>query len=170
LLYVISKRYLFLLLGIILLGFVVLYRKEGYTNINLEGPTYSNINKYLSDINPLGNTLMNEYKYDPNKEDSVSKTMLEANSSYGKTASYETNYNNDTEKKINDKTKEFIYKNNENNSNIKDLFEDSVDNMEFEHQMRQFHTTPNTTIPNDQSSFLNYCYGILPSDKSVISH
>jgi len=73
-------------------------------------------------------------------------------------------------KKINDKTKEFIYKNNENNSNIKDLFEDSVDNMEFEHQMRQFHTTPNTTIPNDQSSFLNYCYGILPSDKSVISH
>lgn len=164
--YITLRQYMVLVLGLIILGIIILFHsyKEGY----VEKDTI--INEYLSDINPLGNTLMNEYKTDPTKKDSVKKIPTLTNKSYGKTASYETLYNSKTEKNINDKTKEFIYENNKNNDKIKDLFKDDGDNMAFEHQMRQFHTTPNTTIPNDQSGFLTYCYGILPSNKSIISH
>lgn len=163
--YVTLRHYMSLVLGIIMLGIIVLFHnhKEGYVGNNT-------IDEYLSDINPLGNTLMNEYKTNPTKKDSVQKLPTLPNKSYGKTASYETLYNSDTEKNINDKTKQFIYENNRDNDTIKDLFKDDGDNMAFEHQMRPFHTTPNTTIPNDQSGFLTYCYGILPSDKSIISH
>ena len=45
------------------------------------------------------------------------------------------------------------------------LFRDIGDKMELNHSMRQFYTTANTTIPNDQKSFGNYCYGNMPSDK-----
>lgn len=164
--YITLRQYMVLVLGLIILGIIILFHsyKEGYVEKN------TIINEYLSDINPLGNTLMNEYTTNPTKKDSVKKIATLPNKSYGKTASYETLYNSKTEKNINDKTKEFIYENNKNNDKIKDLFKDDGDNMAFEHQMRQFHTTPNTTIPNDQSGFLTYCYGILPSNKSIISH
>ena len=166
--YITLKRYMIIILGLIILGIIVIYnsQKEGYINNELGSP----IDESLSTINPLGNTLMNDYKYNTHKKDSIGKLQLPANKTYGKTPSYETEYNETTEDNINDKTKEFIYQNNSDNKDIKDLFKDDGDNMSFENQMRQFHTTPNTTIPNDQSGFLTYCYGILPSDKSVISY
>jgi len=166
--YITLKRYMIIILGLIILGIIVIYnsQKEGYINNELSAP----IDESLSTINPLGNTLMNDYKYNTHKKDSIGKLQLPANKTYGKTPSYETEYNETTEDNINDKTKEFIYQNNSDNKDIKDLFKDDGDNMSFENQMRQFHTTPNTTIPNDQSGFLTYCYGILPSDKSVISY
>ena len=168
--YIMLKKYMILILGFIILGIIVIYHsyKEGY----VDSPYYKHtpIPNYLSNINPLGNTLMSDYMYNPTKKDSIEKLHINADKSYGKTPSYESQYNSSVEKNINDKTKEFIYENNKNNNQIKDLFKEDGDNMAFEHQMRQFHTTPNTTIPNDQSSFLTYCYGILPSNKSVISH
>lgn len=166
--YIIGKHYLWLILGAIILGIIAMFYKEGFTN--RANYTPSIINKSLSTINPLGNTLMHEYTHNPTKKDTITKIALKPDTSYGKTASYESDYGPATEKAINDKTKEFIYSQNADNKNIKDLFKDVADNMEFEHQMRQFHTTPNTTIPNDQPGFLNYCYGILPSNKSVLSH
>ena len=168
--YIILKKYMILILGFILLGIIIIYHsyKEGYTNY--QDYTYTPITTYLSNINPLGNTLMSDYTYNPTKNDTIEKLVINADKSYGKTPSYESQYNSTVENNINNKTKEFIYENNKNNNQIKDLFKEKGDDMAFEHQMRQFHTTPNTTIPNDQSSFLTYCYGILPSNKSVISH
>jgi hypothetical protein len=165
--YISLKHYMILILGFIILGLIVIYHsyKEGY-----HGYEHTKINEYLSTINPLGNTLMSDYKYNPTKKDTIDKLPIMANKTYGKTPSYESQYNSTVEDNINKKTKEFIYENNKDNDKIKELFTDDVDNMAFEHQMRQFYTTSNTTIPNDQSSFLTYCYGILPSDKSVISY
>lgn len=165
--YIILKKKIILILGFVILGMIAIFHsyKEGYVEYN-----YSTISKDLSTINPLGNTLMSDYKYNTNKKDSIPKLPTKSNKSYGKTPSFETQYGVDTEQSINDKTKEFIYEHNKENENIKDLFKDKSDQIEFEHQMRPFHTTPNTTIPNDQSGFLTYCYGILPSDKSVISY
>jgi hypothetical protein len=167
------KHYIILIVGFIILGIIVIYHshKEGYTNHSYKDYKLSSrIDETLSTINPLGNTLMSDYMYNPTKPDSIEKLKLPANKTYGKTASYETQYNSSVETLINNKTKEFIYKNNEDNDQIQELFADKGDNMAFEHQMRQFHTTPNTTIPNDQSNFLTYCYGILPSNKSIISY
>ncbi|MDB4539715.1 hypothetical protein N9231_04775, partial [Saprospiraceae bacterium] len=64
----------------------------------------------------------------------------------------------DVKKEINNYVKE--------NTNISEsLFRDLGDEMELNHSMRQFYATANTTIPNDQKSFGNYCYGNMPSDK-----
>lgn len=66
----------------------------------------------------------------------------------------------EVENKINNYVKE-----NANNSVSNNLFRDLGDEMELNHSMRQFYPTANTTIPNDQKSFGNYCYGNMPSDK-----
>ena len=39
------------------------------------------------------------------------------------------------------------------------------DNLSFEHTMRSFHAMPNTTIPNAQKAFAEFCYGNMPSCK-----
>ena len=56
-------------------------------------------------------------------------------------------------------------KENANESVNDNLFRDVGDEIELNHSMRQFYTTPNTTIPNDQKSFGNFCDGNMPSDK-----
>ena len=45
------------------------------------------------------------------------------------------------------------------------LFKDLGDKLDFENSMRQFHSTPNTSIPNDQEAFAKFCYGDMPSCK-----
>ena len=65
------------------------------------------------------------------------------------------------ENKINESTKKFI------NSNLgavgNQLFRSIEDEMGFEHSMRHWYTTANTTIPNDQKSFQEFCYGNMAS-------
>jgi hypothetical protein len=63
-------------------------------------------------------------------------------------------YNPVVEKEINQKFKESI---------DPKLFRDLGDDIEFEHSMRNFYTMPNTTIPNDQETFLKFCYGNMAS-------
>ena len=43
------------------------------------------------------------------------------------------------------------------------LFLDLGDNIAFDQSMRNFYATANTTIPNDQKAFAEYCYGSMPS-------
>ena len=45
------------------------------------------------------------------------------------------------------------------------LFLDLGDNLSFDRSMRNFHSMPNTTIPNDQKGFADFCYGNMPSCK-----
>jgi predicted anti-sigma-YlaC factor YlaD len=45
------------------------------------------------------------------------------------------------------------------------LFRDMGDQFNFEQSMHSFHTTPNTTIPNDQNGFAEFCYGNMISCK-----
>jgi len=39
------------------------------------------------------------------------------------------------------------------------LFSDLGDNLSFEGSMRNFYSMPNTSIPNSQEKFAQYCYG-----------
>ena len=41
----------------------------------------------------------------------------------------------------------------------KKIFRDLGDEIEFDTSMRQFYTTPNTMIPNDQKGFAEFCFG-----------
>ena len=75
-------------------------------------------------------------------------------------------YNNAVKNSINEETKNFIVSNFDNNDNIKkNLFSNEVDNFEFEQSMRQFYTTANTRVPNNQTEFARFCYGNMASCK-----
>lgn len=45
------------------------------------------------------------------------------------------------------------------------IFKDLGDNLAYETSLRNFHTNPSTTIPNDQKAFSEFCYGNMPSCK-----
>ena len=45
------------------------------------------------------------------------------------------------------------------------LFQDLGDQLQFDQSMRNFYTTPNTQVPNDQKAFAEFCYGDMPSCK-----
>ena len=45
------------------------------------------------------------------------------------------------------------------------LYQDLGNNLQFEHSMRNFHSMPNTQIPNNQKSFADFCYGNMSSCK-----
>lgn len=68
-------------------------------------------------------------------------------------------YNESVEKEINNSAKDIV-KRNFNDENVDDkLFNNLGDNFEFEQSMRQWHTMPNTSIPNNQKDFAKFCYG-----------
>jgi hypothetical protein len=109
-------------------------------------------------INPLMNIQLPEIQQNPNRPPAA------------------PSYNKAVEKQINDSAKEFI-KHNFNDQSIDDkLFNDLGDKFEFEQSMRQFHTTANTTIPNNQKDFAQFCYGNMASykdgdvDKSLLGN
>ncbi len=74
-------------------------------------------------------------------------------------------YNTAVEEEINNSAKEII-KQNFNNDSVEDkLFNDLGDKFQFEQSMRQFYTTANTRIANNQKEFAQFCYGNMASCK-----
>ncbi len=98
--------------------------------------------------NPMSNVLVTDYDYNPNK-----KPALPA-------------YTKEARKSILEETKKTIQLMHPDQPNIDEkLFKDANDCLELEQSMRQFYSTPNTTIPNDQTSFAEFCYGDMISNK-----
>ena len=89
--------------------------------------------------NPFMNVMMDDYKYNTNRPKAA------------------PSYNEKVENEINEKGK---------NEKLKDvLYKNLGDNLTYENSMRQFHTMPNTKIPNDQNAFAKFCYGNMKSCK-----
>jgi hypothetical protein len=121
--------------------------KETFSNEEMYEKVKHNFTNPTS-LNPIMNTLLPEIQDNPNR--------LEAAPSY----------NSAVKNSINEETKEFIANNFENNENIKkNLFNNQADNFEFEQSMRQFYTTANTRVPNNQNEFARFCYGNMASCK-----
>jgi hypothetical protein len=101
-----------------------------------------------SSSNPFGNTLMTDYDFNPNK-----KPAPPANNA---------NVNNDILKQA----KLMVVESNPEQPDIADkLFRDLGEQLVFEQSLRPFYSTASTTIPNDQSSFAEFCYGSMISCK-----
>ena len=66
-------------------------------------------------------------------------------------------YNSNIRKKINEVSK----------SNLEDekLYKNLGDNLNHQHMMRNFHSMPNTSVPNNQKDFAMFCYGSMKSCK-----
>lgn len=115
--------------------------------VDVEGDFDATFDKPTPD-NPLSNVLMSDYDYNPNKKP--------APPSFTKSG-------NDV---IAQNTKDMVQDLNPGQPNIeKKLYNDINTNMELEQSLRQFYSTANTTIPNNQAGFAEFCYGDMISGK-----
>ncbi len=112
--------------------------KEGFTNPSFYKMKKDNFTAPTKQ-NPLMNVTLPEIKYNPKRKPAA------------------PSFNPQVEKEINEKA---------GNVGINPkLFRDLGDKLDFENSMRQFHSMPNTKIPNDQEAFAEFCYGDMPSCK-----
>jgi hypothetical protein len=95
-----------------------------------------------TDTNPLMNVLLPEINGNPKR-----KSALKS-------------YTPETEKIINDKVKKQLSKHVDPR-----IFQGVNNELDLEYSMRNFYTTANTTIPNDQEGFSKFCYGDMISAK-----
>ena len=126
---------------------VKLYDRNGPNQVIQEASIDTNF-QTAQPRNPLSNVLISDYDYNPNKKPA------------------QPSYTKEGKNSILEETKKTIQLLNEGHPNIeKKLFQDVNDNLELEQSMRQFYSTANTTIPNDQDSFVQFCYGDMISNK-----
>jgi hypothetical protein len=122
--------------------------KEAFTNPSVYNSVKCNFTN-PTEKNPLMNVLLPEIKDDPKR-----KMAAPA-------------YNRAVEKQINNDTQDFVISNFNNDKKLKKkLFSTLGDSFEFEDfAQHTFFATPNTTIPNDQNGFAQFCYGDMVSGK-----
>ena len=121
-------------------------KQEGFSTLN---KTETKGNTQPPDTkNPMMNILLPQIQDNP--------TRYEA----------EKSYTPETTETINKKTQEMIVNNFDNTERIHErLFRDLGDNFEFDRSMNHFNSNAITTIPNDQKSFAEFCYGDMISCK-----
>jgi hypothetical protein len=98
--------------------------------------------------NPFSNVLMTDYDYNPNKKPAPPA------------------FNENVNSEILQQAKQLVVDANPDQPDIANkLFKDLGEQLVFEQSMRQFTSTPSTTIPNDQGAFADFCYGSMISCK-----
>jgi hypothetical protein len=108
----------------------------------------NNIFGESDEINPFQNVLLSDYDSPTNKKPAPAS------------------YTSHAQETILEQTKKMINKAHPEEPHITDkLFKSLGDKLEFEQSMRPFYSTPNTTIPNDQGAFADFCYGSMVSCK-----
>jgi hypothetical protein len=153
-----SNNYKILVTGIVSIVFLIITYKILNKDANVKlNETFSNQNIYdkvkhnftnPTSANPIMNILLPEIQDNPHR--------LEAAPAYNKAV----------EKAINQETQDFIVTNFNNDETIrKKLFDDRGDKFDFECSMRQFYSTANTRVPNNQNEFARFCYGNMASCK-----
>ena len=146
--YLITKNIKILLSGFVTLGTIILLfllkkkdsKKEYFTNsaiYDILKPNYTE----PSVINPVMNVLLTEINDNPNRNEAAPAfiPIVEAD--------------------INEKTKQFVVSNFNDTTIDQRLFNDLGDSFSFDQSMRAWYPMPNTTIPDDQKSFAEFCYG-----------
>lgn len=163
--FLVTQTYNFLITGLVTLGVIAaLYyakeykqdnqggglqsRAEGFTNPEVYKALKSNFTN-PTNKNPFMNVLLPEIQDNPNR-----KMAAPA-------------YNRAVEKQINNDTENFVVSNFDNDPQIKKkLFSNLGDSLEFENfGQYNFYATANTRVPNDQTSFADFCYGDMVSGK-----
>jgi hypothetical protein len=158
--FVVSNNYKIVVTGIVSIFFLIITYKVLNNNNNVNQKTretFSNENIYdkvkhnftnPTMINPVMNILLPEIQDNPNR--------LPAAPSYNKAV----------ERAINSETQDFIVTNFNNDETIRNkLFDNREDKFDFECSMRQFYSTANTRVPNNQNEFARFCYGNMASCK-----
>jgi hypothetical protein len=123
-------------------------RKKKDPAIELLGEVNPDIFQTPSSNNPFSNTLMTDYDFNPHKKPAP------------------PSFNINTNDEILNRAKQTVIDCNPGQPDIADkLFRDLGEQLVFEQSMRPFYSTASTTIPNDQTSFAEFCYGSMISCK-----
>jgi hypothetical protein len=116
--------------------------------IKLGGAGINNVFQKPSPNNPLGNVLVTDYIYNPKRKPAPPA------------------YNESVAADIVVQAKQMVKNANPGNADLADkLFKDLGDEYVFEQSLQPFYSTASTTIPNDQESFSEFCYGSMISCK-----
>jgi hypothetical protein len=130
----------FVWIGMLTLGTIILYHNMNtVTKEPFEKQNPKNHTAPTSS-NPLMNVLLPELNGNPNRKSAMKS------------------YATDTEQTINKKVKQ-------QKSMLNGTYKGTNNEITFENSMRNFYTTANTTIPNDQEGFGNFLYGNMISGK-----
>jgi hypothetical protein len=140
--FILMQNMNFIWVGMITLLLIVIYYNTNTTTLEQFEKQNPQHHTVPTAANPMMNVLLPEINGNPKR-----KSALKS-------------YSQDTEKSINQKVKQTISKNVDPS-----LFKGINNEIEFEYSMRNFYTTANTTIPNDQEGFGEFCYGTMISAK-----
>jgi hypothetical protein len=135
--FILNQNMNFIWIGLITIAVIIGYHSQLTTKETFK-QNYTN-HTIPTVKNPLMNVLLPEINGNPNR-----KKALEA-------------YIPSTNKEILDNVKKMLPD--------PRLYKGTNNEMELEYSMRNFYTTANTTIPNDQEGFGEFCYGNMPSAK-----
>ena len=127
-------------------------KKEGFVNSKLYNVLKPNLTTPTVN-NPMMNVLLPEISYNP--------TRKQAAPAYNPAVEKEINHSTEVATVIDFEPKTMS----EAEKIKKKLFADLGDKYEFDNSMISFYTNPNTTIPNDQAGFAEFCYGSMISCK-----
>jgi hypothetical protein len=171
--YFITLSVKIIMIGVLTLGIIVLVyvfrnnytaRKESFVN---KQPIYglSENDKFRGYTDPAMYTKMKDKYMQPTvKNPMMNITVPEIEDTPNRKPAAPS-YNPSVNNTINTAVKSIITDNFENENITKKLFSDIGDELNLDRSMRQWYTTPNTTIPNDQKAFREFVYGDLISGK-----
>ena len=127
-------------------------KKEGFSNSPadpfLKTADLKDVFREPDSTNPFGNVLITDYIYNPKRKPAPPA------------------YNESVAADIVVQAKQMVKNANPGNADLADkLFKDLGDEYVFEQSLQPFYSTASTTIPNDQQSFSEFCYGGMVSCK-----
>lgn len=121
--------------------------KEGFSNLSMTKLNRMDLTRPSKD-NPIMNVLLPQIQDNPNRPEAAPA------------------FNPLIEKEINRCVEDSVVDNFDDKTGIKDrLFKDLGDQFDLDMSMRQWYATPSTTVPNNQKSFAEFCYGDMISCK-----
>ena len=141
--FLVSKNLKFLLTGIITIVVMVFFYKTPNTEkFTVETPKPISLSDFTQPTtsNPLMNVLLPELNGNPQRKQAA------------------PSFNRITETSINDSVRK-------QNKIDPRLFNGMKNDYDLELSMRNFYTNPNTTVPNKQNEFAQFCYGDMISAK-----
>lgn len=157
--FIFTYSFKILISGIVTLGVFVFLHYTSINNTKEEFCNFTNIGNFYtspditnnftmpSNINPTMNVLLPEISDNPDRNMAA------------------PSYNPVIKEEINNSAKNMVVDNFQDESVRDKLFSDLGDNFQFEQSMRNFYTTANTTVPNNQGDFAKFCYGDMISCK-----
>ena len=172
--FILTLNSTFLIMGIITLIIILMvyklnvknYYKETFANNQINVIPEKNIhNTKLTNPVTLETVLKSDF-YESNKKNPMGNVLLtEINDTPDRLAA-PPSFNVDVSEDIvrnSKKTVQFLNPGIKNTN--KQLFGDLADNFEFDWSMRNFYSTPNTRVTNDQGAYGQFLYGNMPSAK-----